>query len=97
MERAEITNLKPEQYLLCKVKDLKVFVEEIISNNTVDNRYKRISKSNAIKRFGITNHWLTNQEKDPETLLKVDPGTGKTSTKYYNIQSIIDEMERTYV
>ncbi|CAL2108637.1 conserved hypothetical protein [Tenacibaculum sp. 190524A02b] len=60
----------------------------------VDKRVKWITKKEARFKYGVTRYWLDNAEIDPNSLLKVDPGESKNSTKKYNEQSIIDEQER---
>lgn len=67
---------------------------EVRKQTMVDKRVKWITAKEAILKYDVTYHWLQKNEKDTSSELKVIKGPGRTSTKKYNEQSIIDQQQR---
>ena len=91
-----IEAFKSEGVVFVKKKDLQEMLNALSSRLT-DNRVKWITRTEAKRLYGLTKYWFMDSENDPETKLKMDPGTGKTSTKKYSIKSIEEELERRSV
>ncbi|MGG8495935.1 hypothetical protein ACQY1Q_05940 [Tenacibaculum sp. TC6] len=67
---------------------------EVNLKTRVDKRNSYLTKKEVLQKYNVTRYWLEERLKDPETLIKYDPGKGKTSTGRYNEQSIIKELDR---
>lgn len=67
---------------------------EVNVKSSVDKRVLWIDKKTARLKYGVTNHWLDQAEKDASSYLQVSKGKGRTSTKKYKESSIIDEQQR---
>ena len=86
--------LRENNLILVNKNELLNLLAENNVNAAVDKRVKWITRRTAKTKYGVTRHWLNKQMLDVNTLLKVNPGVGKTSTIKYNEQSIIDEQNR---
>ncbi|TVZ55627.1 hypothetical protein OD91_0882 [Lutibacter sp. Hel_I_33_5] len=79
--------------LIDKNQLLNLLVEVNIKTS-VDKRVKWIDRKTAIAKYGVTVDWLQKNELNPNSVLKVMHGKGRTSKKKYNEQSLIDEQNR---
>lgn len=95
MSKEELAEWLTSNNLLIVSKDLleQQYIEAR-EKLMVDKRVKWISAKEAIAKYNVTRYWLNQREFDIHSLLKVSKGAGKTSTKKYLEQSIINEQLR---
>lgn len=95
MSNQELTQyLKENDLLLVSKQAFYDFMVEVNLKTKVDKRVKWIDKKTVLAKYGVTDHWLRQCEKDPFSLVEVKKGPGRTSTKLYRESSIIKELEK---
>ena len=70
---------------------------EVNLKTSVDKRVKWLDRKTVIAKYGISKHHLMQMEKDSFTVLKTKKGKGITATKFYQEQSINEELKRQEV
>jgi hypothetical protein len=95
MNNIELTSyLKKENLILVNKDAFLDFMIEINLKTSVDKRVKWLDRKTVIAKYGISKHHLMQMERDVFSLLKTKKGKGITSTKFYQEQSINDELKR---
>jgi hypothetical protein len=96
MQVVTLDFLKENNLVIVDKNALLATLSEAGLSNSVDKRFKWITKKQAIAKYNVTRHWLDSAEKNSSAVLKVNVGRTKTATKKYLEQSIIDEQNRQY-
>ncbi len=89
-----IKTLEDRGLLLVSKRQLLNLMIEVNQEAKVDARKKWLTQKQIIAKYNVSRYWLEKCEKDPDSRVRVIYGTGKTSKKKYNEQSIIEEFER---
>lgn len=97
MQVVSLDFLKENNLVIVDKNTLFAALSEAGLGAAVDKRVKWISKKQAFEKYNVTRGWLDKAEKNPSSILKVNVGTTRTSTKKYLEQSIIDEQSRQYI
>ncbi|SEC44649.1 hypothetical protein SAMN04489761_3015 [Tenacibaculum sp. MAR_2009_124] len=83
--------------MVVEKKALNDMFRKISLESQVDKRHKLLTRKQLKEKHGVSRRWLDKQLNDPNTLIKYDPGTSRTSTQKFNEQSILDERARLMI
>lgn len=89
-----IQDIMKSEYVILRKQDLVDLLVQVNVETSVEARKKWLTVKEVIAKYGVTRHWLNTSREDVGSVLRINPGKGKTSTVKYNEQSVIDELER---
>lgn len=86
--------LKENNLVLVNKDALLDFMVDANLKTKADKRVLWIDRKTAQKKYNLNRYWFLSTEADENNVLQINSGKGKTSTKKYNEQSIINELKR---
>lgn len=86
--------LKENDLLVVSRKELLDLVAAERLHAQLDKRVKWLTAKQVILKYGVSKYWLRKTEVLPGSVLVVRYGEAINSTKKYQEQSVVDELQR---